>query len=48
MKRETRNKKFVCPYGGAANGHNCFYFDCIHKLRHDCLICEKEVYKSES
>lgn len=33
MKRETREKKFVCPVKGGA-GHNCY--DCLHQMRGTC------------
>ena len=38
MKKETREKKFICQYGGQASGNNCHYFGCIHKINDDCPI----------
>lgn len=38
MKKEKREKKFICPYGGHASGNNCHYFGCIHQINGDCPI----------
>lgn len=38
MKKETRENKFKCPYGGPANGHNCHALGCLHLINNECPI----------
>lgn len=45
MKRETREKKFKCPYGETDTKEytmNCHYFGCIHKINDDCPIVRRQ------
>ena len=45
MKKETREKKFKCPYGETDIKQytmNCHYFGCIHKINDDCPIVKRQ------
>jgi hypothetical protein len=45
MKKETRDRKFKCPYNekpGKQYTMNCLYFGCIHQINDDCPLKGKE------
>lgn len=45
MKKETRDRKFKCPYDerpGKQYTSNCYYHGCIHQINGDCPIKEAE------
>lgn len=45
MKKETRDRKFKCPYDekpGRQYTMNCLYFGCIHQINDDCPLKGKE------
>ena len=42
MKKEKREIKFKCPYGGSGSGHNCHALGCLLMINNSCPIYRRE------